>query len=446
MKMKPTISLMVAAMLSASFLTFAANHYVRQGASGAGNGSDWPNAWTDMPTTWIRGDTYYVAGGTYSGRNYNTPVSGTAMITIKGATASDHGSEIGWNPTYGVDVNQAHFAPSTVGPGSTGYWIFDGNCGNGTAASSYGFVMDHPASGTHHAWTFGGMTNGSISNIQLSHFYATTAAGDHESYFHYTYGLLGAFSDCVFSYNYTTGFQEFVTAQGATLSGNSPNITCEYNYVMHGYSSPTHHGEDLNANIGSSFTNLIIRYNVFQRDGGTAVICANNNNIYNSYIYGNIFVDCTTGNGIIAGTSSGYLQKVFVYNNTFIRCSSGGWVVGGTGNPSGNVAYNNLLYDMDATVGSGIALHDYNAFFRTTNTPLEAHIQTGSSSPFVDANMDYHLTAETSTGLSLPSPFDADMDRATRGVGAWDRGAYEYTPASGGSTPPAPPKKLRLAP
>jgi len=45
-------------------LLWAANHYVRAGATGAGDGSDWENAYTQLPPNLVRGDTYYIADGT----------------------------------------------------------------------------------------------------------------------------------------------------------------------------------------------------------------------------------------------------------------------------------------------------------------------------------------------------------------------------------------------
>ena len=35
----------------------AANHYIRAGATGANNGSDWTHAFTTIPATLVRGDT-----------------------------------------------------------------------------------------------------------------------------------------------------------------------------------------------------------------------------------------------------------------------------------------------------------------------------------------------------------------------------------------------------
>src|SRR3989304_8100596 len=69
MPIKVLLFLVISATLFVSPL-FAASHYVRSGASGSGNGSDWTNAYTTLPSSLIRGDVYYVAGGTYSGRTF----------------------------------------------------------------------------------------------------------------------------------------------------------------------------------------------------------------------------------------------------------------------------------------------------------------------------------------------------------------------------------------
>src|SRR6059036_1896844 len=78
----------------------AANHYVRSGATGTGTGADWTNAFTALPATLVRGDTYYIAAGTYSGYTFNTPVSGTTLITVKAATIADHGTSVGWSDAF----------------------------------------------------------------------------------------------------------------------------------------------------------------------------------------------------------------------------------------------------------------------------------------------------------------------------------------------------------
>ena len=94
---------------------WAADHYVRAGATGNASGSDWTNACADFTgscavASLVRGEVYYVATGTYGSRTFNTAESGTLVITIKGATVADHGTDAGWQPSFGVDVAQAKFS------------------------------------------------------------------------------------------------------------------------------------------------------------------------------------------------------------------------------------------------------------------------------------------------------------------------------------------------
>ena len=93
------------------FRVDAASHYIRSAASGAANGNDWTDAWTDLPATFTSGDTYYVADGTYGVHVFGTAVSGTNLITIKKATANNHGTATGWSDSY--SVTQALFTASS---------------------------------------------------------------------------------------------------------------------------------------------------------------------------------------------------------------------------------------------------------------------------------------------------------------------------------------------
>ncbi|MEN6625838.1 MAG: hypothetical protein ABFD69_06375, partial [Candidatus Sumerlaeia bacterium] len=80
----------LAVMFTIAAPAFAADYYVRAGAGG--NGSDWANAYGSLPSTLQRGSTYHIAAGSYGSHQFNDAESGTAMITIKKATAADHGT------------------------------------------------------------------------------------------------------------------------------------------------------------------------------------------------------------------------------------------------------------------------------------------------------------------------------------------------------------------
>ena len=132
-------------LLSFALPASAANHYVRQGASG--NGSDWASACSGFTGSCaigslVRGDTYYVGNGTITSgaTTWNTADSGTSVITIKKATVADHGTDTGWSSTY---AGQAVFNQrNTI---STDYWTFDGVSGDYDTGGvgSYGFQFKY---------------------------------------------------------------------------------------------------------------------------------------------------------------------------------------------------------------------------------------------------------------------------------------------------------------
>ena len=85
-------TLLLAMLFLGTVSAEAANQYVRAGAAGMNNGTDWTNAYTSLPSTLVRGDTYYIADGTYGSRTLSTPASAALLITIKKATSTDHAS------------------------------------------------------------------------------------------------------------------------------------------------------------------------------------------------------------------------------------------------------------------------------------------------------------------------------------------------------------------
>ena len=102
---------------------FASNFFVRSGASGGNNGSDWNNAWNGWSSIqWggggvLPGDFVYVAGGAYTG-TLLIGVSGAAgnVITIQRVRSTDTAATgaAGWNPIFDTTVVQS------VPTGSTG--------------------------------------------------------------------------------------------------------------------------------------------------------------------------------------------------------------------------------------------------------------------------------------------------------------------------------------
>jgi Right handed beta helix region len=73
-------------------------HFVRAGASGSGG--DWDDALPELPETLERGHVYFVASGSYPGYAFDDDAMGTATIRVLRASASDHGTDDGWDPSY----------------------------------------------------------------------------------------------------------------------------------------------------------------------------------------------------------------------------------------------------------------------------------------------------------------------------------------------------------
>ena len=132
--MKKTIVMALALSTLLCGFAQAANRYIRPGATGSNNGTDWTNAYSSFPTTLTRGDTYYLADGSYGSVTISTAVSGSTWIYIKKASVTDHGTNTGWNDTYGAGA--ANFTFMSIG---TNYISIDGSYGQ-WASDMTGYV------------------------------------------------------------------------------------------------------------------------------------------------------------------------------------------------------------------------------------------------------------------------------------------------------------------
>jgi len=415
---------------------FAADHFIRQGASGSANGSDWTNAWTDLPATFIRGDTYYVADGTYGAHTFDTAASGTTYIYIKKATALAHGTETGWSSTYGDGVAEFTSA-GTVWTVGTAYWDFDGVVGtyNGADGAYTAHGIKLTLSGTT-GGTYGINVVNDVDYIYFKHLevtqpnYTSVATADSCT------GIRGTstgadykFIQYCYIHDWATNCIQFV---------NSDNVTVEYSWLEGSHSTADSHGQAIYLGFTTAY-DWTIRYNVFKNINGSAVIFMSGD-CDRILIYGNLFWEefesTDRGNfsvdGIVGNNNSGGDPNSCVfYNNTMIdydgRAASGD--IGLDAGASGNTAYNNLWYACNIG-GWGGWTHDYNA---SDDDLLEANDQTIASTIFTNyAGGVFTLASATNAGTTLSSPYNTDMLGNTRGSdGVWDRGAYEY------ETPPA---------
>jgi hypothetical protein len=460
---------------------FAANHHVRSGASGNGSGSDWTNACTDFAgscavSSLVRGDTYYVAAGTYASEAFNTPESGTSVISILRATVSAHGTDTGWLAAYDGQVTWSFGGvnSSTGLTFPTGYWVFDGVTGSGNFVAGYGFTIGAPSncgglSGKQTEVSIPGPGgSGLIHNITLEHI-GVQCCGASFNFNQDFFGLGGAASALTgfeIAHNYGTGCSGYMNIT------NLANSTIEYNEGDTFEVTPGIHAEVIattshaNAFVSTNqgTLNNIVRYNIFKncRSSGCFQVIGPGDiigmNRWN--IYGNIFVDDQSGDGVITEGGEFAIANTNVYNNTCYNCRTRFFeecqASTSCAQASGNTVENNLLIHSAPTISTGSQAtggpitHDYNTFWDPINgtPPNEPNGQiVASGCPVIvcaiDFTGDFRLLSDatTKTGLALPPPYDVDMAGNIRGAdGTWERGALEFSSTS--VLRPAPPQNL----
>jgi hypothetical protein len=449
----------------------AANHYIRSGATGNGSGSDWINACTDFTgscavSSLVRGDTYYVASGRYAARSFNATTSGTLIITVKGATTSDHGTDTGWQSSFSVDKNeggaQAHFGNS-ISFGSN-YWVFDGAVPSAVTndPTAYGFTVDQP-SNCNSSQTYVGFGSNN-SNVTVAHLAAVSCGSAFDvsqDVFQLGCGACNL-SNIKISHVYSSGHN---VALNIT---NTHDSIFEYVYMENSWSTPSHHGDTIAVNSygTSNAYNNTLRYSVLKDCTGTGGLIAlgpgNTVAINNWDIYGNVFYGCGGGNGSIAAGGDNFtIANTRIYNNTFGRSSRvfHQCNVGAASCPSsgGNVIKNNVVWNGDPSIevnGGGAIAHDYNTCISVNSScPSESHIQSSSdlsgTNTFLNASSgNFRLKSDTVVATGDPTinsaPYNFDMDGDQRGLdGTWARGAFEFNLGGvGGNQPPNPPQGL----
>jgi pectate lyase len=437
---------------------FAATHYILPQGSGSHSGADWGNACNAFsgacsPSSLVRGDTYYVGSGSYASQTFNTPESGTSVITVKGATAADHGTATGWSNSLGVDVTSASFPSIAV---FNGYTTLDGNTGSGTTGSSYGFTIPAATSCTGDiSAIFLGPGGSTMHNVQISHFYLPGCVADTQTIaiqLQTTTTPIGF----TYSHNYIDKWQV------AIFDLDSQNLTVDHNIITNGQSYSDHHGNLID--LLDSAKNITISNNTLINCEGTVCMGANDTGAtcaggVSGAIYGNVFATASNiGNGIVGATTRCYFTNTLVYNNTFTGTTTNipwfqGCVDGAAtcSSATGNVAENNIVWSAACSQGAaqGVGVNDYNSYLSCIDTPpSEAHGQIANLNPFVNASANNYLPAaapascasstSTCAGLSLSAPYTVDSNGNPRTVnGLWQRGAFAFVGlAAGGPAPP----------
>jgi hypothetical protein len=440
---KFTILLICGQLLANS--AFAANHFVRAGATGNGSGNDWTNAYKSLPDTLVRGDTYYIGAGNYSAYNFNDPLSGTAMITIKKATASDHGTDTGWQAAY---ASQAIF--NSVLRFDTGNYIFDGQTRNESDwfnAASYGFQVYHNNTENENI-IIGATSSAAASNVTIKHVYINAPYKNlpadrtirQQAVSTDTWGGNSPHTGLLFTRMYVHG------SNNIWFLRNTNGAIVEYSASEGASSSAANHGEIVN--LFYTGANAVVRYNKWRDEyvgyGGTALVAItnpNNETANGLSFYGNTVWDFEVGDAAVG--FNGYTSSNNkVHNNTFIRGvgynSGTAW-----GSGTNNLVYNNLFINCKNVSLQGT--HNYNGF-SDSNARSESNAQVNvPTSIFTNySGNDFTLKSGTTAGMTLSSPYNIDPRNVTRGTdGTWDKGAFESGIQSGGQATLPPPSNLR---
>lgn len=444
----------------------AVNRYVRGGASGT-NCTDWTTT-NACPTVTAaqtaanraNGDVIYVAGSfTYSGGlNLNKATTGTPasttcgvahMMCVKKATVADHGTDTGWDPTFGT--GQAVFTGEV--DFNTSYWIWDGVTGGGPGQwkTNYGFFINVSAV------TTGGLNvSDNLTSITARH---TRILGN------------GPASQClcdgVFIGNgngpHTMSYLWIDKMPRCIAFNRSHNTTWEFLYAGdYGAKADNFHTEIFSFWIDApgfiTVNNTTLRWSVITHIESTGGLLTVSDGFF---VYGNVFYHptgdntwATANNGMISGwtpktdgTAPNHWRNTKIYNNTFIDLQ-GAWAASGVNRDpdpgTGNEFRNNLVYLANQNLDPNVLnAYSHNTYINTTiiNGSLgTGDISTTGSNPVPNVqNDDFMPSSQTAAGTPLGPPYNIDMNGVTRGSsGTWTRGAVEFGGVVAGSPPAAP--------
>ena len=399
-------------------LNVMADRYVRKG--GSNSGTNWTTAYPLLATAEANatgGETIWVADGDFAdGRVTYNSSHGTNVITIKKATIAEHGTETGWDDSYGD--GQASLSGITF---DSDYWHLDGSTRT-TISSGHGFTL-----GPH-----GGQAiRMQASNITISYLEVEGGGDDGDGPGNDLIYSLASHDNVTLEYSY---FHD--SGRTMILSRGGTGWIVQHNYWYKNESVAAEHSEMWSTGSNS---NMVIRYNIFELWEGTGCIARlDSSGTGNWEIYGNVFMKSPSGsgNGVITTDSDSTLSDVEVYNNVFY---DNGQVIsigpGGGGSGSGWIVRNNIFLDNwrdDSTACSISGTASHNWYYNNLCTPpSQTARQDASADPFTNADgYDFTLTGATDAGFDTGAAVagnDTDPDGVTRGAdGNWDRGAYEF--------------------
>lgn len=410
----------------------AATYFVRSGASG--NGANWANAWGNVSSiAWSSlspGDIVCVAGGTYSGQitTGKSGVSGSPIV-IRRATATDPncGSVTsGWNSSYD---SQVVIGGITL---ANDYVTIDGAVPNGITMAL--------APGNNSAVSVSAPTNDvTLRYIEVSG--PCTPSGCNQTGDGRSINLNnwnGSSYDL--QNNMTIQFANLHGACTILWSAHSTNLIIEHSRFADSIdNTPGNPYCHPNVIAEQDSTNITFRYNEVTNWQVEGIMACPNGGCSSSWaIYGNVWHDPYGGGSVarVLEAQSNANGPYLLYNNTFVNI---GFAVVNTANggsfTSTSLGRNNIYWN---SAGPGLPSDDYDL---SSAALSEANGEGNAANPFVNSGAQtiagYHLSAHTTPGLNLGSPYNIDYDGNSRST--WDRGAFEF---NGSAVSPAAPTGL----
>jgi len=486
--------IIVLLLLASSAIASASCHTITPSGSGTKSGADWNNSCAGFSgscavASLVRGDTYYVGAGNYGGAqyNFNTPASGTSVITIQAATPAANCTNTGWNAST-MQGRAYNFGPLEF---SSDYWTWNGvyrASGNSWTSwnnpSGYGFAVNNTAGSGQavnssqavliiandikFSYTdIAGSYNGSSSNPQT--------VCDSGIWVEYPGGIGGSgnWTNVYIGYNHIHD-----TGAGPLIFDNTNYGTIEYNWLERDQYYDTCHSEaPAVRGHGVGLNYFTLRYNYIENTPGTAPGLATPetgaSNSSNWYIYGNIIFANEAeeaGNAFRGGGGDGVMEllgdtgaqwnNIYFYNNTFANWNS---LVSGTAISFGGgwpATLNSVFIQNNLWYNSGNGMFSCTVSTGTTNCgpPTVSNNTLDNTNRFVSVpnggnpgaggEDNFHLATDTAgwtplANVTLPNGFvetlNQDMDGVTR---TSSQGAFQFT--NGSSTAPVPPSGLTV--
>lgn len=413
-------------VLCSSNIFAATSHCILPGGSGSFSGADWNNAYKSIPTgALIRGDTYYIGAGSYSTNSVlilNTANSGANYIYFKAASHAANSGDAGWSDSFiGVATFTNTASQSSVIRIDTSYWDFDGITGSGTNLT-YGIHLGSNSTTDGPAAVeidYNTPLSSNPQNCFFRHMEMNVARWGNANGAR-VFDIQAAGCTNIWILNcFLHGGRVWVSSGGGTNQGCG---NCYMNNCGSDDGSLHSAGFTISGTFNYWITNCVLE-NMLGSANTTYV--EPQANPVNFYVIGNIFKSTSSSEltdlGIVAMTSTDVATGLYVTSNTSYGlhgAQNGVW--GGLG---GSTVYctNNVFQNMSGSTAT---------FSFVTGA---ANNIVNNSVSFVNAaNGNFHLSANTSSGTSLDSPYNVDPDGITRGSGGqnYSIGAFQYVVSS----------------